>query len=387
VAARELEDTIVPFEFRLLADDATPEVIASLLAEQRGRLAVLSPEGGIFGQMAGRYSATTGQPNLDVYLKGHTGDMLGVDRKGRAPEYIARPALTLGLAVQPDVLRSLADQPGFRGRGPLARFFYSLPASRVGGRRNDVLPLSDAVRDSYAAELRALAYSFEAMGTRAVVLRLSRQGEAALLRFADELEPRLGENGDLGHISDWGCKLVGGIGRIAGLLHLAASIRSGWRETVALDSIQDAIKIGRYLIPHALAAFDLMEADPCLTLARRVLQWIVSKELTSFSRRDCFEAMKGRVHRVEGLEPVLNILEVHGHVRRRHQEARRRGRPPAPVFDVNPLIAKSSLFVQNRAVTHSMNSANPANAPVPGGEHSQAGDQASAARSDWERIA
>jgi hypothetical protein len=361
-AARELEEAIVPFEFRLLADDATPEAIATLLAEQKGRLAVLSPEGGIFGQMAGRYSATSGQPNLDVYLKGHSGDMLRVDRKGRGPEYIARPALTLGLAVQPEVLRSLTDQPGFRGRGLLARFFYSLPASRVGGRRNDVLPLPDAVRESYGVELKALAHSLEAVGTPPVVLRLSRQAEAALLGFADELEPRLGENGDLGHISDWGCKLVGGVGRVAGLLHLAANVRSGWGQTVALDSIEDAIKVGRYLIPHALMAFDLMEADPNLTLARRVLHWIASKELTSFSRRDCFEAMKGRVRRVDGLDPVLNILETHGQVRRRSQEARGRGRPPAPVFDVNPFVAKSPLFAQNRAVPHSANSANSADA-------------------------
>jgi hypothetical protein len=363
-AARELEETIVPFEFRLLADDATPEAIATLLAEQRGRLAVLSPEGGIFGQMAGRYSTSTGQPNLDVYLKGHSGDMLRVDRKGRGPEYVARPALTLGLAVQPDVLRSLTDEPGFRGRGLLARFFYSLPTSRVGGRRNDVLPLPDVVRDSYAAELKTLARSLEALEGPPVVLRLSRQAEAALLRFADELEPRLGEHGDLGHISDWGCKLAGGISRIGGLLHLAANVRSGWGDTVALDSIQNAIEIGRYLIPHALAAFDLMEADPNLTLARRVLHWIASKQLTSFSRRDCFEAMKGRIHRVESLEPILNILEAHGQIRRRLQESRGRGRPPAPIFDVNPLVAKSPLFAQHGPGSYSANTANSADVPA-----------------------
>jgi hypothetical protein len=218
------------------------------------------------------------------------------------------------------------------------------------------------------------------------VLCLSRQAEAALLGFADELEPKLGENGDLGHISDWGCKLVGGIGRIAGLLHLAANVRSGWGEPVALDSIQDAIKIGRYLIPHALGAFDLMEADPNLTLARRVHLWITSRQLTSFSRRDCFEAMKGRVRRVEGLDPVLNILEVHGHIRRRPPEARGRGRPPAPVFDVNPLVAKSSLFSQNRRGPHTANSANSADAHAPEGDDSLE-TEAHGAGGDWERMA
>ncbi|MDQ6900676.1 MAG: YfjI family protein, partial [Candidatus Dormibacteraeota bacterium] len=381
-AARELQDAVVPFEYRLLADDATPEATASLLAEQRGRLAVLSPEGGIFGQMAGRYSASNGQPNLDVYLKGHSGDMLRVDRKGRAPEYIARPALTVGLAVQPEVLRSLSDQPGFRGRGLLARFLYSLPASRVGSRRTDVLPVPQGVRDTYAAELKALAASLEAMVTAPRVLRLSRQAEAELLAFADELEPRLGENGDLSHIADWGCKLVGGLGRVAALLHLAANVRRAWGEAVGPESVRAAIRIGRYLIPHALAALDLMQADPNLTLARRVLHWILTKQLTSFSRRDCFESMKGRVRRVEALDPILNILEAHGCVRRRVQEPRRRGRPPAPVFDVNPLVAQFAQFAQ----TELPDSANSAN-----GEPSTSGEGQGAelrgTGGDWERIA
>ena len=281
--------------------------------------------------------------------------LLRVDRKGRAPEYIARPALTVGLAVQPEVLRSLSDQPGFRGRGLLARFFYSLPASRVGGRRTDVLPLPDGVRETYAAELKALASSLEEVGTGASLLRLSRQAEAELLAFADALEPLLGENGDLGYIADWGCKLVGGLGRVAALLHLAANVRRALGEAVGPESVRAAIRIGRYLIPHALMAFDLMEADPNLTLARRVLHWILTKELTSFSRRDCFESMKGRVRRVEALDPILNVLEAHGYVRRRVPEPRRRGRPPAPVFDVNPLVAK---FAQTGLPTDSANSAN-----------------------------
>lgn len=44
-----------------------------LLHEHGDRLAILSPEGGIFDLIAGRYSST-GAPNLDHFLKGHAGD-------------------------------------------------------------------------------------------------------------------------------------------------------------------------------------------------------------------------------------------------------------------------------------------------------------------------
>jgi hypothetical protein len=42
---------------------------------------------------------------------------------------VQRPCLTIGLTVQPEILQGLAGRPGFRGRGLLARFLYSLPAS------------------------------------------------------------------------------------------------------------------------------------------------------------------------------------------------------------------------------------------------------------------
>jgi replicative DNA helicase len=46
---------------QLVANDVTSETATSLLAQQGGRLAVLSPEGGILATIAGRYSGT---PNL-----------------------------------------------------------------------------------------------------------------------------------------------------------------------------------------------------------------------------------------------------------------------------------------------------------------------------------
>ena len=140
---------------RWLVDDATPEALAGLLATY-GRIALLSPEGDVFDQMAGRYNQAAG-PNLGVYLKGHAGDLLKVDRRGRPPEYVQRPCLTIGLTVQPEVLQGLAGRPGFGGRGLLARFLYSLPASLVGRRQPGAPPVPQAMADRYTLELQALA--------------------------------------------------------------------------------------------------------------------------------------------------------------------------------------------------------------------------------------
>ncbi len=103
-------------------------------------------EGGAFETMAGRYSDVA---NIDVYLKAHAGEDVRVDRVGRPSVHLKRPALTLGLAVQPDVIRGLAGKPGFRGRGLLARFFFSMPSSLVGRRDVDPPAVPADVADLY----------------------------------------------------------------------------------------------------------------------------------------------------------------------------------------------------------------------------------------------
>jgi len=87
-----------PDKPRLVTDDTTPERLASLLAAQEGRMAVLSPEGGeVFAAMSGRYTAQKGKQgtssaNFGVYLKGYSCDTMRVDRVGRPDEYVHRLA-------------------------------------------------------------------------------------------------------------------------------------------------------------------------------------------------------------------------------------------------------------------------------------------------------
>jgi replicative DNA helicase len=335
----------VPPTPRMLADDATPEALGSLLADH-GRIALLSPEGGVFEMMAGRY---TGGPNLDVYLKGHAGDALRVDRKGRPPEFVDRPALTVGLAVQPEVLRTLRDRPGFRGRGLLARFLYALPASTVGRRKVGAAPVPAEVAARYRVDLQALCRALlderEAAqlqdSDELLVLVLDRDAEAALRAFEAEVEPRLdADGGDLGHVADWASKLVGATARITGLLHLAAHLRDGWGNPVTVAQVRAAITLARYLVSHALAAFDLMGSDPTLDDARYVLAWIERNKPPSFTRRELFSALpRGRFAKVDALDGPLELLEAHGYVRKVDTEPRSGpGRPPSPTYLVNPAV-------------------------------------------------
>jgi replicative DNA helicase len=358
----DLEAEKVPVMPRLVVDDVTPERLAAMLAEQGGRLALLSAEGGLFELAGGRYS--DGVPNLDVFLKGHPGDDLRVDRIGRAPVHVRKPALTLGLVVQPDVIRDLARKPGFRGSGLLARFFFSLPQSLVGSR--DIAPpaVPPDVTTTYSdlcSTLLTLPEQREDGELVPLVVRFDDPARRALEDFSRELESRLGAGGDLAAISDWANKLAGGVARIAGLLHFAAlgaqprgdESSPGNSEylgnygngnqtgglaapfgTVGYGTARSSVIIGRYLLDHAQSAFALIGADPEITHAKRILAWIERSGSTRFSKRDVWLSTRGYFKKASELDAPLSLLCEHGYLREERPERSGPGRKPGAVFTV-----------------------------------------------------
>ena len=344
--AKELAVARVPARPRLIADDVTPERLATLLKEQDGRMAVLSAEGGIFEIMAGRYSNAA---NFEIFLKGHAGDSFNVDRVGRPPEHVPHPALTLGLAVQPSVLAGLAGKPGFRGRGLLGRFAYSLPVNNLGRRMIEPPPLAQEVWDDYKWNLQALLalpFSKDEQGEiRTELLRLSPEAAKRVTEFQSRVEPQLAELGALGAMTDWAGKLVGLVVRLAGLLHTAEHSQNAapWNIPIACQTVERAIRIGEYLIPHARAAYTCMGADPAVEDAKRVLAWVRREGLSSFSKRQLFQALRGYFKRVSQLEPALSVLAEHSYVRFQTVGPRLgAGRKPSPVYEVNPIFLSTS---------------------------------------------
>lgn len=325
-----------PNEPRLLADDSTPETVTSLMCEQGGRLAVMSAEGGIFDIIAGRYSGT---PNMEVFLKGHAGDWLRVDRRTRS-ENIENPALTMGLAVQPDVLKDIGKNRGFDGRGLLARFLYSLPPSLVGYRDINPDPVPEPLGARYERNITTLTLSL-ADQINPAVLQLTPEANQALIAYEQHIEPQLrARGGRLGHIGKWASKLIGATARIAGLLHLADHLEDGYGKPISETTMANAIDLGDYFTHHALAVFDLMGADATLARARSLLDTLRAKAWEDISRRDLFAALsRSEFPTVAALEPAVALLEEHGYLRSQTPpRTGKRGRPPAPRYLIHPQV-------------------------------------------------
>ncbi|HZA24388.1 MAG TPA: DUF3987 domain-containing protein, partial [Dehalococcoidia bacterium] len=342
----------VPVPTRLLADDATPEAVAGLLAEQKGRLAIASTEGGIFDIVGGRYSDST--PNLDVYLKGYSGDTIRVDRRSRPPEFVPNPALTIILTVQPDVIRDLASKKAFRGRGFLARWLYSLPRSWVGYRNIDALSVPEESRRMWDFVLRAMLSLPIPKAGEAPSMHLSLGAHALLRTFRQEVELELRPGEELDDLADWGNKLPGNVARLAGLLHISKwamdkvyradkmDRSAPWDSEIAPETMEAAIRLGRYFEGHAKAAFALMGSDGELAIAKKLWAVIQRHNAQTFTLRDLWQKVRRQFTNVSGLESALNTLGELGYVRRLETpKPEGRGKAPSPMFLVNPLARPS----------------------------------------------
>ena len=104
-------------------------------------------------------------------------------------------------------------------------------------------------------------------------------------------------------------------------------------------TIESAIEIGRYLIPHAQSAFRQLEMDADMKVSRKMLKWMKRHNKPSFTQRELFEGVKGlsEVNTVDDLQPGIEILKKHGYLREKTPEKQKTGRPSL-LFEVNPLF-------------------------------------------------
>jgi hypothetical protein len=340
IAELEVSQPEIPRAPRLWVQDVTPEKLPVLMAEQGERMALLSDEGGIFDMLAGRYSK--GVPNLDLFLQAHSGTPVRIDRGSRPPVMLHNPALTVGLAPQPDVLESLKDKPGFRGRGLPARFLYALPQSPLGYRSLTPVPCPPAVESAYhdgIVRLLTLAPPVDEDGNwRPWALRFSSAAYASWKQFQRNIEVLMREGGKLYYLKDWAAKLAGAAARIAGVLHCVVS-DPRVDTTISEDTIERTLNILTPLIDHALAVFNLMDRDKGVEDAQNILGWIRTQGRASFKVRDCFCARQTRFKTMGGMRPALSLLAQHDYIRPQPRE--RVSHRPSEIYDVNPKMLEA----------------------------------------------
>lgn len=321
---------------RLLADDTTPEALASLMAANDGRMGIVSDEGGVFDILAGKYS--NGKANLDVFLKAYSGAPIRIDRKGRPPEAIDHPTLTMLLMVQPVVLEAIMGNQDFAGRGFLARPLYSMPLSTVGHRIYESAPISPQVEGAYNFLVQNLL-AIQDIG-EARIIRVTPETHQEAKRFFEALELRLADDlGDLGDLEGWGGKLHGQVMRVAGVLHCCIYTQQAAQVPLSVETMQAAETIGEYFLSHAKAAFQIMgllESQETKD-AKYILKRMKEDGKTEISKRDLYQLCNGKFSNVESMEAGLNVLVKRGYLC--ISKVKTGGRPTEKIY-MNPELQK-----------------------------------------------
>jgi putative DNA primase/helicase len=326
----EMPDEV--FRPRLIADDITAERLQSLLFEQGGRVAIFSSEGGVFKVMGGMY--TGGSTNLNVFLQGHAGEAVHVDRAGREV-HLDNAYLSFGMAIQPGILFEVIETKQFRDNGLIPRFLFAYPSSNLGSRDPDEdIDIPEDVRANYKQGIYGLLSERTQKPGKPFVLHMSPQARKLRSSLAWKIEKMLGEEEE-GAFRSWLSKLPGAAMRIAALLEIC---EKGLSVTeVSEYSMNRAFALSELLIQHALAVLCPAGADE--SDAGFILKWIITNNLWEFSKQDCRKA-NGTHFRKGGdqrLTKALNAL-VTRDVLRHHRGGN--GPRKSDIYTVNPRVPR-----------------------------------------------
>lgn len=334
---RELEEKQIK-PLKLIADDCTSEALTSLLADNNGKISLISTEGGIFDILNGRYSNSN--PSIDTVLKAYSGDTIRVDRKGRESEYIDNPTMTILISVQDKVLEELMSNDKFRGKGLNARFLYCNPISPVGARKYRTKEIPTVVENEYnnvIYQLLELPYMEEP-----TILKLSIDADNELEKFHYWLEPQL--KNKLEFMGDWANKFFGVCLRIAGILHCMEYLKLSSKNLVTVDTIKKAITISKYFLEHSKYAYMLMGEDKEVQKAKYILKKLEEQKEMSLKRSQIFSISRSssrNIAKADDIDKALNILIENGYILELEPKERKgAGKKPDKVFELNPLYFK-----------------------------------------------
>jgi len=247
----------------LVLSEGTPEAIRNSI--ERGAVGLLSAEGASIFEAFGRYSQSKGA-ELAFLLAGHAGDAVRAARVDgiRGTD---RALLSIGVALQPDVLSSLAADRMAVSRGLLDRLLIVWPKDNRGERRIEVAPLDPAIASAWREMILRIAAS------EGGTVELGNSAKRRWVEFAEETEHRMGPGGDLREHAGFASKLPGAVLRIALLYHLADD-RGG-----AIDgkTMEQAIAAGHFLLEHTMVARIKATTPPKIDRAARVLELLQAK--------------------------------------------------------------------------------------------------------------
>ncbi|HLJ98231.1 MAG TPA: DUF3987 domain-containing protein [Gemmataceae bacterium] len=330
----------------IYVSDITIEALAGVLLGNARGVALIRDELTAWVAAMDQYRAKGRGGDRQFFLANWAGEPVFVHRKNQedGPVFVPHPFTAVVGCVPPDLLFRLRGEKqvsdGFFDR---ILFAYPEPSPIVG---ENWLCISDNAREIWS---RTLAKLWELQqepdlegGERPHFVRLTSSGREAWQQFTHELAAEVNQTTFPGSLRGPWLKMKGYGARLALILQcLRWATGETEDEDVDGESVLRAVRLVRYFQSQTRKVYCIIEVDHKARAARRVLEWIVREKRTEFKRWEAYEDLKNDhdFSKVGDLDGPLDRLTQHNMIRPQQATERRgRGRSPALVYEVNPLL-------------------------------------------------
>jgi DNA polymerase I-like protein with 3'-5' exonuclease and polymerase domains len=338
---------------RLTVNEVTTEALVPILRENPRGVVLVRDE--LLGWVQSMNCYREGGKGADqqFWLSAWSGSTVTVDRKKThdlGPLRVRHPFVGVIGGLVPDKLSTLrGDRPRQKAEqdGFLDRLLLSYPREpRV--EPENWLEVADATLQAMQAVLRRLRTvamiplqeGGEVKGWRPFVVKLTACGRQEWKRFTEDHARQRNADAFPDHLAGPWSKLRGYCGRLALVVHYLRWAGGELEDPdagVDGESMARAAKLVAYFKSHARKVYAVMDGDPRVSDARKILRWVLAHRPRRFQKRDAYQGLKGTFKTVEDLEPGLAVLVQHGLLRLEAPSTREGpGRKPSPYYEVNP---------------------------------------------------
>ncbi|QTF10217.1 DUF3987 domain-containing protein [Brenneria izadpanahii] len=260
----------LPRKVQLLANDITPAALQHLLHTGGGSLALHSSEGGeIINSQAFK--------NLALLNELWDGMPISVTRRHSESYKIFGSRLSANIMVQNAPLHKYLKHAHeqVRGSGFLARFFFSFPISTIGTRignmnnnyHNLILPYYSRLNQMLNHYLGTLT----SKNKNRTLLHFSPDAKNRWIYLCDQIERRVGVNGDYFSIRDFASKEGNKIARMAALFHYFSNEDGD----ITLENVENAVAVCQWYLSEALR---ILTPEPQYISDANVLyEWLIER--------------------------------------------------------------------------------------------------------------